>query len=73
MEKVKEMPKTENGEMGTDEAKLRQIAFQGEMMMRSANLIMQALSVGGPEVTPLFEKEQRAILEEKLYGILKVL
>ena len=73
MEKVKEMPKTENGEMGSEEAKMREVAFQREMLMRASNLIMQALSVGGPEVKPLFEKEQRAILEEKLYGFLKIL
>ena len=63
----------ENGQMNEEEMKLRQIAFQREMMMRSANILMQALSVGGSEVKPLFDKEQRAILEEKLYGILKVL
>jgi len=73
MEKVKEMPKTDNGEMANEEEKMRQIAFQREMMMRAANLIMQALSVGGEQVNPLFDKEQRAILEEKLYGFLKVL
>jgi hypothetical protein len=63
----------DNGQMGEEEMKLRHAAFQREMMMRSANLLMQALSVGGTEVKPLFDKEQRAILEEKLYGILKVL
>tara|TARA_R110002051_G_scaffold240975_1_gene301344 strand:+ start:698 stop:919 length:222 start_codon:yes stop_codon:yes gene_type:complete len=73
MEKVKEMPQTEtNGEV-SEEEKMRQIAFQREMMMRAANLIMQALSVGGEQVNPLFDKGQRGILEEKLYGFLKVL
>jgi hypothetical protein len=70
--KTKEAPAASNG-VADDEVKMRQIAFQGEMMMRTANLLMQSLSVGGPEVKPLFDKEQRAILEEKLYGILKVL
>lgn len=72
--KTQEPPVQEqNGQMVEEEVKLRQIAFQREMMMRSANLLMQALSVGGEQVKPLFDKEQRAILEEKLYGVLKVL
>ena len=64
---------TSNGEMQEEELKMRQAAFHRDMLMRSANLVMQGLSIGGPEVKPLFDKEQRAILEEKLYGFLKVL
>jgi len=75
METATQAPPVENikGAKEEEELKMRQMAFQGEMMMRTANLVMQALSVGGEQVSPLFDKEQRAILEEKLYGILKVL
>jgi len=75
METTTQAPPVENvkGTKDEEELKMRQMAFQGEMMMRTANLVMQALSVGGEQVSPLFDKEQRAILEEKLYGILKVL
>lgn len=66
-------PPIANTNGAQDELKMKQMAFQGEMMMRTANLLMQGLSIGGEQVKPLFDKEKRAILEEKLYGILKIL
>ena len=80
MSKVKEMPSQTNHAVSAEEFAAQQEAMEFNKMaamcqynIQRASVIMNALSVGGDLVKPLFTKKDREDLEIKLAVILKKL
>jgi len=49
------------------------MASRKDLDIKKAHIIMSSLAIGGEHVSPLFTKEQRKDLEDKLAEILKSL